>query len=202
MSHACTNKGTSGDTYIGTWKNNQNNQELIITIVGSNSYSLKLRVPYKPLGTMDEFTYSDITYKDGNLYRNDTKIVSYSNGKVIYKDEEYEKVNIEDKKSNKIEEKQFDLKKLLGHWKTLAGDKELYFFNNGNGIEFLGSGYPFGGKYYPNMEPGTKTEIRLQGDTYWLWHTTPNSGGAGYEIKYFPDKDHIYLHPNEYERSK
>ena len=100
---------------MGTWKNKQNNQELIISIVGSEQLFFKTLLPNKDSKILIKncpnaillltIGYSGLSYLNGNLCLNGNKFVTYSNCYVIFKDLKYEKVNIKDKSQIRLKKK-------------------------------------------------------------------------------------------------
>ena len=84
-----SNSGGEPDVYYGTWKNTKENMKLIITNEGKTGYY----VCTKSLVNGDLFCWDCFSYKDGNLCIDGEKKLTYSDGKIIYRGNEYEKVN-------------------------------------------------------------------------------------------------------------
>lgn len=79
------------EVYYGHWINKEINQELIITPKGTSNYSVTLRYPSESPGEMDTVAWDKFTYENGSISLGGVDI-SYSNGKITYKGEVYEKV--------------------------------------------------------------------------------------------------------------
>ena len=79
------------EVYYGHWINKEINQELTITSKGTSNYSVTLRSPSESPGEMDTVTWDKFTYENGSIALGGL-VISYSNGKITYKGEEYEKV--------------------------------------------------------------------------------------------------------------
>lgn len=85
---ACSNSD-SGDKFLGNWvRSSSSSHTLTITKAGETAYSIVHRAPSQDVGRWTA------TYEKGNLINGTmfgSIIISYSNGKIIYKGEEYEK---------------------------------------------------------------------------------------------------------------
>jgi hypothetical protein len=80
---SCTKLG--GDVYLGTWKNDNQHRELLITKAGENAYTIR---------SVGGFTETQTaTYKNGNLMIGGFVALSYLNGKIISNGIEFEKVS-------------------------------------------------------------------------------------------------------------
>ena len=83
---SCSNSGGGPDVYYGIWENSK--QKITITKGWKANYDVKINI----LKNGDEIGYDYFTYQDGKLGINGSTIISYSDGKIIYKGDEYDKI--------------------------------------------------------------------------------------------------------------
>ena len=89
-----TSCSSGGDKFLGTWKiPNYDKATITITKQGETAYRFKYVLSRTP-NEVDQmpYVYSETTtYKDGNLISMGEVIASYSDGKIIYRDDAYVK---------------------------------------------------------------------------------------------------------------
>ena len=75
-----------GEIFLGNWKT-KHNDKVEITKAGETAFTLKFIWAGEP------FVRSvSATYNNGNLVTSGNELLSYSNGKIIFRGDEYEKV--------------------------------------------------------------------------------------------------------------
>ena len=86
---SCSKLG--GDSFIGTWHNNNSQKELIISKVNDTSYKVLVHNLEPNQSNHPTIKTHMSTFQDGNLIDKYFFILSYSNGKIILDGKEYEK---------------------------------------------------------------------------------------------------------------
>jgi len=96
-----------GEKFLGTWKNGAlkkieitRNAEMFSCVYGISYSETHLMPPLKPgqggVTSSGSSGWFKATYEGGFLKRGESVVITYSNGKIIYSGEEYEKVNSAD----------------------------------------------------------------------------------------------------------
>lgn len=83
-------KSNSGDKFVGIWEK-QDGSRIEISTAGESAYTFKAIGP-RSYGVAFSHTKT-VTYEDGNLVSGGTVLCSYSDNKIIFKGDEYVKVN-------------------------------------------------------------------------------------------------------------
>jgi hypothetical protein len=81
----------SGDSFIGTWHNNNSQKELIISKVNDTTYKILVHNLESNQSNHPTINTHLSTFQNGNLIDKYFFILSYSKGKLILEGQEYEK---------------------------------------------------------------------------------------------------------------
>lgn len=82
----------NGDKYLGTWKDIKSNNKLLITKAGGETEFIVKHTTYGINKYADNLVSKAYYQNDGNLMVGGDDLLSFSNGIIIFKGHEYEKV--------------------------------------------------------------------------------------------------------------